>query len=173
MAGGTSGSGSLWFSAAKVWKIEWWLLLVKVLKTITWWSFVMKYDLTCVGVACGGSGGAYVLSPISGRWVCVKPVWKSKILLVTFNFETLTWLCALKIFKTKFTQDLSCQIVLVDHFTIILIYHIKNGADMVWNNQGCALRKILGSPLGTQPCRLGAQKSSLVTPRTIKNYLIN
>ena len=50
-------------------------------KTITCLSFVTKDDLTCVGVACGGRGGAYVLSPISGRWVCVKPVWKSKILL--------------------------------------------------------------------------------------------
>ena len=36
-------------------------------KTITCLSFVMKNDLTCVGVACGGRGGAYVLSPISGR----------------------------------------------------------------------------------------------------------
>ena len=27
-------------------------------KTITFLSFVMKDDLTCVGVACGGSGGA-------------------------------------------------------------------------------------------------------------------
>ena len=30
-------------------------------------------------------------------------------------------------------------------------------------SQGCALRKILGSPSGTQLCRLGCPKSSLVT----------
>ena len=34
--------------------------------------------------------------------------------------------------------------------------------------QGCALRKILGSPLGTQPCRLGCPEVKLSHPNEKK-----
>lgn len=40
--------------------------------------------------------------------------------------------------------------------------------------QGCVLRKILGSPLGTQPCRLGYPEIKLSHPneKKIKNELM-